>query len=489
MGPYLSKPITAKFSEDSSCPKTKLQVGASCMQGWRRNQEDAHLAKTAINNGSSPTKELISIFGVFDGHGGAEVSLYTEKYLTEALLNCDAYSKGNFADALIQSFHEIDRRLGGFNVVPELENLAKQAKLKESMHGNSSSGQGASQGADGSKGGELEQQYKMLYQQILQRAKLKNEQMNNQLQDDNDDDQNDMDVDESSATGMVAGKSLNGGSTQGEGLNGKAKDNDAKTVDDGKNMQTAGVSSSSDVSSSSSSVSSTNASDSTTGLVSGLDQTHQPERRTEEKPWDGEDGQIYVITDNSLTCQLAESHVTAGCTACVCLLCGKKLYCANAGDSRAVLCRNGKTIPLSYDHKPNQVIENSRIRRAGGFVKLVNGHYRINGNLNLSRSIGDLKYKQTSHMGVAHQMITAQPDVRVFNITPEDDFFIIACDGVWDIMSNEEAVAFVKKRLDEGETVLSKIAEEIFDYCITDNPSETCGKGGDNMTCIIVKLK
>ena len=56
-------------------------------------------------------------------------------------------------------------------------------------------------------------------------------------------------------------------------------------------------------------------------------------------------------------------HVTAGCTACVCLLCGNKIYCANAGDSRAVMCRNGKAIPLSYDHKPNQVNENARIRK------------------------------------------------------------------------------------------------------------------------------
>jgi serine/threonine protein phosphatase PrpC len=74
----------------------------------------------------------------------------------------------------------------------------------------------------------------------------------------------------------------------------------------------------------------------------------------------------------------------------VALIVEKELFVANAGDSRAVLCRGGRAIALTEDHKPFQDREMERIRKAGGFVT---EQGRVNGNLNLSRSIGDLKYK------------------------------------------------------------------------------------------------
>lgn len=82
---------------------------------------------------------------------------------------------------------------------------------------------------------------------------------------------------------------------------------------------------------------------------------------------------------------------------------------ANAGDSRAVLCRaGGRAEALSFDHKPQQDRELNRINNAGGFV---NQFGRVNGNLNLSRSIGDLKYKQVPGIHPSGQMITAEPDI------------------------------------------------------------------------------
>ena len=88
---------------------------------------------------------------------------------------------------------------------------------------------------------------------------------------------------------------------------------------------------------------------------------------------------------------------------------GRTLTVANAGDSRAVLCRSGgQVVPLSFDHKPQQEREMKRIHDAGGFV---NQFGRVNGNLNLSRSIGDLKYKQVPGIAPADQIITAEPDI------------------------------------------------------------------------------
>merc|ERR1712078_852597 len=75
------------------------------------------------------------------------------------------------------------------------------------------------------------------------------------------------------------------------------------------------------------------------------------------------------------------------------------------------------------------------------------GSSGINGNLNLSRSIGDLKYKQSPELPPEAQIITAEPDVLKHQLDPKDEFFIVACDGVWDVLSNQEAVDFVRTRI------------------------------------------
>ena len=103
-----------------------------------------------------------------------------------------------------------------------------------------------------------------------------------------------------------------------------------------------------------------------------------------------------VGSNGQLMCNLKDHRVLAGCTAIVCLLVGKHhLVVANAGDSRGVLSRSGTAFALSEDHKPQQEREYTRIQSAGGFVNAVG---RINGNLNLSRSLGDLKYKSLKHL-------------------------------------------------------------------------------------------
>jgi serine/threonine protein phosphatase PrpC len=81
---------------------------------------------------------------------------------------------------------------------------------------------------------------------------------------------------------------------------------------------------------------------------------------------------------------------TTGCTANVVLITPNKYIIANAGDSRSVLCRSGRAIQFSEDHKPESEVESNRIRRAGGTISMG----RVNGGLNLTRSFGDYDYKQ-----------------------------------------------------------------------------------------------
>jgi protein phosphatase 1G len=148
----------------------------------------------------------------------------------------------------------------------------------------------------------------------------------------------------------------------------------------------------------------------------------------------------------------------SGCTAVVALLAGRNLYVANAGDSRCVVCRGGKVVEMSFDHKPEDEIEFQRIRKAGGRVTLDG---RVNGGLNLSRAIGDHGYKMNHELAPDAQMISAMPDLKVIELEPEDDFMVLACDGIWNYMSNEEVVGFVKQRIDAAKSTLAEICEEV----------------------------
>mmetsp|Transcript_87019 Transcript_87019/g.254646 ORF Transcript_87019/g.254646 Transcript_87019/m.254646 type:complete len:514 (+) Transcript_87019:124-1665(+) len=180
-----------------------------------------------------------------------------------------------------------------------------------------------------------------------------------------------------------------------------------------------------------------------------------------------------------------------------------RLLVACVGDSRAVLCRadggapgSGQqlaAVPLSEDHKPNLPGEMDRITRAGGSVErrqvgpIV--HFRVNGNLNLSRSIGDLEYKKNPCLSPPEQMICATPDVQTFKREPSDEFLILACDGVWDVLGNQEAIDFVHERLPEWLSAgrpLSGIMEEMLDHCVSPDLALTNGLGGDNMTAMLV---
>lgn len=124
------------------------------------------------------------------------------------------------------------------------------------------------------------------------------------------------------------------------------------------------------------------------------------------------------------------------------------MFQANAGDSRSVLGIKGRAKPLSYDHKPTNegqippftkikikkntsaktnkhAGEKARIQAAGGFVDFG----RVNGNLALSRALGDFEFKKSADLPPEAQIVTAFPDVVIHEISDDDEFLVIACDG------------------------------------------------------------
>ncbi|CAL5031193.1 unnamed protein product [Urochloa decumbens] len=174
-----------------------------------------------------------------------------------------------------------------------------------------------------------------------------------------------------------------------------------------------------------------------------------------------------------------------GCTACVVLIRGNQIFVGNAGDSRCVLSRNNQAIELSTDFKPNLPAERQRIERAGRAVTITEARGnipRIDDGIAVSRTIGDLAYKNNNRLAPEQQALTALPEVRTATITRDTQFLIIACDGIWDCMESQQAVEFVGARL-HGNEELAFICEAILDNCLAHH------KGRDNMTVMLVQFK
>uniref|UniRef100_A0A8C9LDE9 PPM-type phosphatase domain-containing protein n=1 Tax=Pavo cristatus TaxID=9049 RepID=A0A8C9LDE9_PAVCR len=163
---------------------------------------------------------------------------------------------------------------------------------------------------------------------------------------------------------------------------------------------------------------------------------------------------------------------SSGTTCLIALLSDKELTVANVGDSRGVLCdKDGNAIPLSHDHKPYQLKERKRIKRAGGFISF-NGSWRVQGILAMSRSLGDYPLKNLN-------VVIPDPDILTFDLDKlQPEFMILASDGLWDAFSNEEAVRFIKERLDEPHFGAKSIVLQSF--------YRGCP---DNITVMVVKFR
>ena len=182
----------------------------------------------------------------------------------------------------------------------------------------------------------------------------------------------------------------------------------------------------------------------------------------------------------------AKISMFTGTTVCILCIKEKKLFFANAGDSRSVLCKNGEAIAMSIDHKPEISSELKRIEKAGGWVS----DGRVLGNLNLSRGLGDSEYKIDEKLKPEEQIISAFPDIKVENLNSDCDFCVIACDGIWDCKSNQEVCDFFKEKFKkEPNGKISKMIEELYDEILAPDVFTDTGVGCDNMSCIVLQFK
>ncbi|KAL3807557.1 hypothetical protein ACHAXA_001141 [Cyclostephanos tholiformis] len=202
----------------------------------------------------------------------------------------------------------------------------------------------------------------------------------------------------------------------------------------------------------------------------------------------------------------------AGTTAVVVMTTPMWILCANAGDLHGVYSQSShRAVPLSYDHKPNDEDEERRIREAGGDVS----GGRVEGDLAVSHGLGNYRFKDLDVVATgsrgetggatrrgnnavsggdgdgnnvpmlrpSEQKVSPVPDIIIQNRDPdEDEFIVIACDGIWDVQTNQECVKMVADIFAEGERDLGLVCEEGSKDNMTGTvikiPKQTIGKGG-----------
>ncbi|CAK7346002.1 unnamed protein product [Dovyalis caffra] len=142
----------------------------------------------------------------------------------------------------------------------------------------------------------------------------------------------------------------------------------------------------------------------------------------------------YAFADDSAL------DISSGTTALTALIFGRTLIIANAGDCRAVLGRRGRAIEMSKDHKPNCTSERLRIEKLGGVI--YDGY--LNGQLSVARALGDWHMKGPKGSACP---LSAEPELQETNLSEDDEFLIMGCDGLWDVMSSQGAVTIARKEL------------------------------------------
>lgn len=188
----------------------------------------------------------------------------------------------------------------------------------------------------------------------------------------------------------------------------------------------------------------------------------------------------------AISSSAAATQAAAGTTALAAVVWGSTLYVANAGDSRAVLSRHGKAIELSRDHKPHEPSEKQRIELCGGYVC---SEGRLCGELAVARAIGDFHIPQlkgeccsagsaSSQRSSSNTPLTAEPEVTQHQLAPNDEFLVLGCDGLWDVLSSQRAVELARQKLREHNDP-QRCAEELVAEALRMHSS-------DNITVIVI---
>jgi len=172
-----------------------------------------------------------------------------------------------------------------------------------------------------------------------------------------------------------------------------------------------------------------------------------------------------------------------GATACVVIIWENIIYVINSGDSRCVVYSEGKCVVLSTDHSPGNPVEEERIKKYGGYVK----NNRIRGKLAVARGFGAYPYKDKKTFG--ERYVTVEPEIKTLPITEKTEFLIIASDGIWDKITNDEAVNIIREKLGDlskNTTFQNSKENFVYELCMDLVREADSRLSSDNTSCVVV---
>ena len=417
-----------------------MKIGVCEMQGWRRTMEDAAIVLPNFEKNTS-------LFGILDGHGGSIISEFISVNFKNVLIRLDSYKNGNNEKALIETFLIMDELLKNkkinnfiYTTHNSKEKPKENLKTKNSPNGNENIVKLRFETGvfefdlnqiDLSIGGEDTSttlyEYKIIEKEFS--LSTNNEENNNDI--------NKIKIEDIFfEKGGKQNASLNTLPAFEEVFNIKKididfTDNEKFNKNNSNNLDL-----------------NKNISNSSTKLS----------------------------LDNLVASEM-------GTTANIMLIRSGIIYIANVGDSLSVMYKNRKAYNLNREHQTIIESEKERVLKSGASIV----GYRINGMLNLTRAIGDLKFKSNSNLKRHEQSVISLPEITKIDNIDDIDFIIMGCDGVWDCVKRQLVCDFVDREIRENPNKnLSEILKVIFDKCVS--PVWGVILGTDNMSCIIIQF-
>ena len=417
-----------------------MKIGVCEMQGWRRTMEDAAIVLPNFEKNTS-------LFGILDGHGGSIISEFISVNFKNVLIRLDSYKNGNNEKALIETFLIMDELLKNkkinnfiYTTHNSKEKPKENLKTKNSPNGNENIVKLRFETGvfefdlnqiDLSIGGEDTSTTLYEYKNIEKEFSLSknNEEINNDI--------NKIKIEDIFfEKGGKQNASLNTLPAFEEVFNIKKIDIDF----------------------------------------------------TDNEKYNKNNINNFELTKNisNSSTKLSYDNLVAsemGTTANIMLIKSGVIYIANVGDSLSVMYKNRKAYNLNREHQTIIESEKERVLKSGASIV----GYRINGMLNLTRAIGDLKFKSNYNLKRHEQSVISLPEITKIDNIDDIDFIIMGCDGVWDCVKRQLVCDFVDREIRENPNKnLSEILKVIFDKCVS--PVWGVILGTDNMSCIIIQF-
>ena len=450
-----SEPDTIREAntEKTTYDKTlkSMKIGVCEMQGWRPTMEDAAIV---LPNYEPNT----SLFGVLDGHGGSIISEFVSVNFKNVLVRTKSYKKGNYEKALVETFLTMDELLKNKKVNNFIYDTHYQKEKESSVKKN-------------------EHRFKKdtLIKLRFETGEIEFDLDEIDLSDESDNIETILfDYKNNKKNKDIAEKNSNNNidniSTTDE--NNKTRQDTDSTKEEeksSKNLQLDDIF--------------FQKSSKQNSLNNGLPSFQE----------------VYNLKKCCLKFHKKKSNLPSvdsssinnepfiaydmGTTANIMLIKNNTIYIANVGDSLSVMYKNKKAYNLNREHQIIIESEKDRVLKSGAHID----GYRINGMLNLTRAIGDLRFKSNKKLTRCEQSVIALPDITRIDDIDDIDFIIMGCDGIWDCVKRQLVCEFMEKEINENpDADLSDILKKIFDKCIS--PVWGVILGTDNMSCIIIQF-